>query len=151
MVSSIGSLSPPDAAIVDACLSLDESAAVAAGREALAAGKTAQHLYNNAKHALNRWCRRTASNVQWAGAAIPLNAVAPGVIDTPAAAYILSNPEIRAALGRMVPMRGAYPGRPDQIAAILAWCVGEDNALMTGQILFVDGGVDCSARGERMW
>jgi NAD(P)-dependent dehydrogenase (short-subunit alcohol dehydrogenase family) len=46
---------------------------------------------------------------------------------------------------------GAYPGRPEQMAAILAWCVSPENSLMTGQILFVDGGVECSLRGERSW
>jgi NAD(P)-dependent dehydrogenase (short-subunit alcohol dehydrogenase family) len=51
----------------------------------------------------------------------------------------------------MVPMRGAYPGRPEQMAAILAWCVSPENSLMTGQILFVDGGFECSVRGEHSW
>jgi NAD(P)-dependent dehydrogenase (short-subunit alcohol dehydrogenase family) len=77
--------------------------------------------------------------------------IAPGFIDTPAAAYILSDPERRAAAGRMVPMIGAFPGRAEQIAAILAWCVSPENSLMTGQILFVDGGAECSLRGEHSW
>jgi hypothetical protein len=34
-------------------------------------------------------------------------------------------------------MRMPHAGRPEQIAAILAWCVSEKNALMTGQILLV--------------
>jgi NAD(P)-dependent dehydrogenase (short-subunit alcohol dehydrogenase family) len=51
----------------------------------------------------------------------------------------------------MVPLRGAYPGKPEQLAAIAAWCVSAENALMTGQILFVDGGFECLARGERSW
>ena len=77
--------------------------------------------------------------------------VAPGFIDTPAAAYILADPERSAAMGRLVPMRGVYPGRPEQMAALLAWCVSPENSLMTGQVLFVDGGVECSQRGERAW
>ena len=77
--------------------------------------------------------------------------VAPGFIGTPAAAYLLSNPESRAAMGQMVPLSGAYPGRPEQMAAIIAWCLSEENSLMTGQILFVDGGVECTQRGERSW
>jgi NAD(P)-dependent dehydrogenase (short-subunit alcohol dehydrogenase family) len=48
-------------------------------------------------------------------------------------------------------MRGAYPGRPEQMATILAWCVSPENSLMTGQILFVDGGFECSVRGEHSW
>lgn len=151
MVSSIASLSPPDPRILEACLNMDEPAAIAAAKDALAAGKGPLDLYGNAKYALNCWCRRVASKPDWAGAGIALNVVAPGFIDTPAAAYILSDPDRRAQAGRMVPMRGAFPGRPDQMAEVLAWCVSTENSLMTGQILFVDGGAECSMRGERSW
>src|SRR5208283_4958175 len=104
MVSSIASLSPTDPRILEACLNMDEPAAIAAGKDAIASGKGALDLYSSAKHALNRWCRRVAVKPEWAGAGIPLNVVAPGFIDTPAAAYILSDPERSAAMGRMVPM-----------------------------------------------
>jgi NAD(P)-dependent dehydrogenase (short-subunit alcohol dehydrogenase family) len=97
---------------------------------------------------LNCWCRRVASKPDWAGAGIALNVIAPGFVDTPAAAYILSDPERRAQAGKMVPMRGAFPGRPEEMAAALAWCVSAENSLMTGQILCVDGGVECSLRGQ---
>jgi NAD(P)-dependent dehydrogenase (short-subunit alcohol dehydrogenase family) len=149
MVSSIASMSPADPRIVEACLKMDETAAIVAGRDAIAAGKGPLDLYGNAKYALNCWCRRVASKSDWAGAGIPLNVIAPGFIDTPAAAYILSDPERSAQAGRMVPLRGAYPARPEQMAAILAWCVSPENSLMTGQVLFVDGGGECSLRGER--
>jgi NAD(P)-dependent dehydrogenase (short-subunit alcohol dehydrogenase family) len=163
VVSSIASFSPTDPRLVEACLSLDEHRAIAAAREfatktapletmsAAQALKVGLDLYSNAKHALNCWSRSVASTPQWAGAGIPLNVVAPGFIDTPAAAYILSDPDTRAAMGRMVPLRGAYPGRPEQMAAILAWCVSPENSLMTGQVLFVDGGVECSQRGAQVW
>ena len=151
MVSSIASLSPADPRIIETCLNMDEPAAIAAGMNAIAAGKGPLDLYGSAKHALNRWCRRVAVHSEWAGAGIPLNVVAPGFIDTPAAAFILSDPERKAAAGQMVPMRVAYPARPEQMAAILAWCVSPENSLMTGQILFADAGFECSARKERSW
>ena len=149
MVSSIASLSPTDPRIVEACLNMDEPAAIAAGKDAIAAGKGPLDLYGCAKHAMNSWCRRVASKPDWAGAGIPLNVVAPGFIDTPAAAYILSDPERRAAAGQMVPLRGAYPGPPEAMAAVLAWCVSPENSLLTGQILFADGGFECMVRGDR--
>jgi hypothetical protein len=37
------------------------------------------------------------------------------------------------------------------MAAMIAWCVGAENALLTGQVLFVDGGLECLARGEQIW
>jgi NAD(P)-dependent dehydrogenase (short-subunit alcohol dehydrogenase family) len=150
-VSSIASMSPVDPRIAEACLKMDEPAAIAAGRDAVVAGKGPLDLYGNAKYALNCWCRRSAVKSDWAGAGIPLNVVAPGFIDTPAAAYILSDPQRKAAAGQMVPMRGVYPARPEQMAAMLAWCVSPENSLMTGQILFVDGGAECLVRGERSW
>src|SRR5579885_3385071 len=150
-VSSIGSLMPGDQGLAEICLRMDEVAVIAAARDALAAGRTILDLYQCAKYALNCWCRRAAATPQWAGEGITLNVIAPGFIDTPAAAYILSNPDLREAMGQMVPMRGAYPGRADELAAILAWCVSPENSLMTGQILFVDGGYECSQRGEATW
>jgi NAD(P)-dependent dehydrogenase (short-subunit alcohol dehydrogenase family) len=162
-VSSIASLSPTDPGLVEACQSMDERRANDAAMEFATkiapldaitpaqAMKIGLDLYSNAKHALNCWCRRVAVKAEWAGAGIALNVVAPGFIDTPAAAYILSDPERSAAMGRMVPMRDAYPGRPEQMAAIIAWCASAENSLMTGQVLFVDGGVECSQRGERSW
>jgi NAD(P)-dependent dehydrogenase (short-subunit alcohol dehydrogenase family) len=155
-VSSIASFRPADPGLVEACLSLDENRAMAAASEfamktaPLDEATAAQLLYANAKHALNCRCRRVAIKPEWAGAGIALNVVAPGFIDTPAAAYILTDPETSEAMERLVPMRGAYPGRPQQIAAILAWSVSPENSLMTGQVLFVDGGVECSLRGEQI-
>jgi len=151
MVSSIASLSPPDPELVEACLSMDEGAAIAGGRRAIAAGKGPLELYGAAKRALNCWCRRVAAKPEWAGSGIPLNLVAPGFIDTPAATYILSDPDRRAAAGQMVPLSGAFPGRPEAMAAILAWCVSPENSLVTGQIIFADGGYECLVRGEHSW
>jgi len=166
-VSSIASLRP-DAGFIEACLRMDESAALAHARSVVAArlqgtsGQTHPNplpdevqvpldLYGNAKHALQRWCRRVAVKPEWAGAGIPLNVVALGFFDTPAAAYVLTNPESNAAMARMIPLSGAYPGRPEEAAAMLAWCVSPENSQMTGQILFVDGGFECAVRGESAW
>ncbi|HEY1940783.1 MAG TPA: SDR family oxidoreductase [Roseiarcus sp.] len=162
-VSSIAALRPPYAPIVEACLNMDEPRAIAAARSMVAAGGPARpgadplpdaarrslDLYAAAKYALQRWCRRAALQPQWAGAGIALNVVALGVFDTPAAAHILSDPASRAAIGAMVPMHGAFPGRPEEAAAILAWSVSPENSQMTGQVLYADGGFECRARGDR--
>jgi len=162
-VSSIASCSPTNPLLIEACLSMDESRAVAAMWEFVKKTAPIEELtqaqglqlglevYGNAKHALNCWCRRSAVKPQWAGAGITLNVVAPGFVDTPAASFIFTDPERNAAMGRMVPLRGAYPGRPEQMAAVLAWCASAENSLMTGQVLFVDGGLECMQRGESVW
>jgi NAD(P)-dependent dehydrogenase (short-subunit alcohol dehydrogenase family) len=151
MVSSTSSLGPTDAGLVEACLASGEGDAIAAARLMLASGKSTLDLYGSAKRALNCWCRRVAVGPQWAGAGIPLNVIAPGVVNTPAAAWILSDPNTRAQMRRMVPMREAYPAQSEQVAALIAWCVSPENALMTGQVLFADGGLECLARGETSW
>jgi NAD(P)-dependent dehydrogenase (short-subunit alcohol dehydrogenase family) len=148
MVSSISALGPIDAGLVEACLSLDEDKAIAVAREAVAAGKGPLERYGSAKHALNRWCRNVAVEPRWAGAGVPLNVVALGFFDTPAAAYILSDPDRREEAGRIVPLRGAYPGRAEEAAAALAWVVSPENSVMTGQVVFVDGGAECLLRGR---
>jgi len=161
-VSSAAALRPPQEGLVGACLRMDEPAAIALARDVLNAGGAAHgkalthgveailDVYGSAKYALQLWCRTMAAKSQWAGAGIPLNVVALGFYDTPAAAYVLSDPVNRAAMARMVPLRGAFPGRPEEAAASLAWCVSPENSQMTGQVLFADGGLECLARSERV-
>ncbi len=158
-VSSIASLRTGQPVLIEACLMLDEAGATAAAWELYGSGaksatpanplpdaaQASLDLYGSAKQALQRWCRRAAVQPQWAGAGIALNVVAMGFYDTPAAAYVLSNPQTRAAMGSMVPLKGAYPGRASEAAAILAWCVSPENTQMTGQVLFADGGFEARA------
>ena len=153
-VSSISSLRPPPPNLVELCVAGDEAAAVAEGWRAYrtgALGGTAEEvslaLYGAAKRALQLWCRQAAPTPEWAGAGIPLNVVALGFYDTPAAAYVLADPQRREAMARMFPLAGAYPGRPEEAAALLAWCVDPANSQMTGQVLYADAGAECLARG----
>jgi NAD(P)-dependent dehydrogenase (short-subunit alcohol dehydrogenase family) len=154
-VSSIGSLFAVRTDLVEACLSGNEPAAIAIGRdvaaEAASAGadthRVRETVYGNAKLALNRWCRRAASSADWAGAGILLNVVALGVSDTPAAAFILSDPDRRRMVEEHTPLRDAFPGRPQDAAALLTWLTSTDNAQLTGQVLFADGGFEASVRG----
>jgi NAD(P)-dependent dehydrogenase (short-subunit alcohol dehydrogenase family) len=141
-VSSVAAMRPPQEALVAACLEMDECTAIAIAKNVMPLD-----VYASAKYALQLWCRSVAVKSQWAGAGIPLNVVALGFYDTPAAAYILSDSKNRAAVASMVPLRGAFPGRPEEAAAILSWCVSPENSQMTGQVLFADGGLECLARG----
>ncbi len=159
-VSSISSLRPLRNEIVEACLKGDEQAAISAARAVMkddggirndpmpAAVQAPLDLYGSSKFALQRWVRRKAAAPEWAGAGILLNAVALGFYDTPAAAYVLGNPEARAGLTRKFPLKGAFPGGPEEAARILTWLTSPENSQITGQILFADGGFEVSARGE---
>lgn len=89
-----------------------------------------------------------APSPAWAGAGITLNVAALGVCDTPSAAGLLEDPERRAVMARLSTLSGGFPGRPEAAAALLAWLASADNSLMTGQILFADGGFECRMHQE---
>jgi NAD(P)-dependent dehydrogenase (short-subunit alcohol dehydrogenase family) len=111
--------------------------------------QTPLDLYGAAKQALHLWCRSAAPTHEWAGAGIILNVVALGFYDTPGAAYVLSNPGLRASMAALAPLRGSFPGRPEEAAALLAWCISPENSQMTGQVLFADGGCEARLRKDR--
>ncbi|WP_228540611.1 SDR family oxidoreductase [Nocardia sp. XZ_19_369] len=150
-VSSTASLAPADDRIVQACLDGDESAAVGyLAADPSAGGATGG--YGIAKRALNRWVRRVAPTAEWAGSGIALNVVAPGVVDTPAAAYILTDENVRKAVETAAPQPfGGFPGRPEWVAELICWLTSADNRFVTGQIIFADGGSEAVALGDRHW
>ncbi|MGW4409726.1 SDR family oxidoreductase [Nonomuraea sp. NPDC004702] len=151
VVSSTSSLAPADERVMQACLDGDEAAAVALVETDPSAGGPAG-AYGIAKRALNRWVRRAAPTPEWAGAGIALNAVASGVVDTPAAAWIFASEEARAAVEAAAPQPfGGFPGRPEWIAELLCWLAGADNRFVTGQIIFADGGAEAALVGDLHW
>jgi NAD(P)-dependent dehydrogenase (short-subunit alcohol dehydrogenase family) len=155
-VSSVAALRPGLERLVDGCLTLDEAHATATAwswygeRGELAdPGQPGLDLYGAAKQALQRWCRAAAGGPDWAGAGIALNVAALGFYDTPAAAFALADPATRAAMATIFPLKGAFPGRADEAAALLAWLAGPQNSQMTGQVLFADAGMECRGAAER--
>ncbi|WP_280265479.1 SDR family oxidoreductase [Nocardia wallacei] len=150
-VSSTSSLAPADDRIMRACLDGDEAAAVALlAADPSAGGETGG--YGIAKRALNRWVRRAAPTAEWAGSGIALNIVAPGVVDTPAAAWILADDEVRTAVETTAPQPfGGFPGRPEWIAELLCWLTSPDNRFVTGQVIFADGGSESALLGDLHW
>lgn len=151
VVASMAAIYPAaDEGVIDACLAGDEERAVAEAVRALA-GEQPRSIYAASKRALCRWVRRQAPTPDWAGAGIPLNAVAPGIVRTPMVEHHLVDDQKRAALERNVPMPLHGPGEPAHVASLLAWLAGPENALVTGQVVFVDGGADAVLRGDETW
>jgi len=77
---------------------------------------------------------------------ITVNAIGPGVIDTPLA-HGLAGDEggpIRTALEAITPLGRA--GQPDDIAGLISFLVGPDADFMTGSYLVMDGGVRDAGR-----
>lgn len=92
--------------------------------------------YSAAKSALLALTRNLA--VHWAGRGIRVNAVAPGLIDTPMTAPMRSMPELleaevaKGVTGRM--------GTPNEVAAAVLFLSSEASSFTTGSVLAVDGG-----------
>jgi NAD(P)-dependent dehydrogenase (short-subunit alcohol dehydrogenase family) len=151
-VASFGSVMPVDDILMAALTAGDEDAALARAAE-LAADSTDRGLliYTSSKRAFARWVRRSAVTAAWAGAGIPLNAIAPGVVRTPMMRDALAAEESRGAIASNVPM--PLHGFAEAIvpARLLAWLTSAENSHLCGQVVFVDGGSDAVVRGDSIW
>lgn len=151
-VSSMAALHPTDEQLVAAMTAGDEAGALSRA-EVVAAKPSSLGLliYGSSKKALSQWIRRNAPRPEWAGAGIPLNAVAPGVIATPMTADLIATEEARAAVHELVPMPLGGIAEPVVVARVLAWLGSVENTHLCGQIVYVDGGSDAVMRGDSVW
>ena len=148
-VASFASITPSDDALIAAMDAWDEPAALA--RAAELGNDPEMRIYASSKAAFAKWVRRSSITDEWAGAGIPLNAIAPGVVSTPMMRAALSSQEGRDAVAASVPM--PLNGFSDATvqARLLAWLVSEENSHLCGQVIFVDGGSEATIRGDSVW
>ena len=88
-------------------------------------------VYAAAKAALGMLTSSLALELAELG--IRVNSVAPGVIATPRNEDDAEQLEPEVPLGR--------PGRPEEVAALVAWLCGEEASYVTGSSLVLDGGM----------
>ncbi len=67
-----------------------------------------------------------------------VNAVAPGMTDTPMTANMLKVPAMRDGAGKQYPLGGVQTA--DQVADAMSWLLSDAAARITGQVIAVDGG-----------
>jgi NAD(P)-dependent dehydrogenase (short-subunit alcohol dehydrogenase family) len=92
--------------------------------------------YGSAKAGVLALTRNLA--VRWAGDGIRVNAVVPGVIDTPMTAPMSLVPQIRQQQLDHIPLRRL--GTADEVASAILFLCTEHASYSTGSALFVDGG-----------
>jgi len=125
-----------NADVTAACLGGDEAEA-----RRLAADVDAVQVYPSSKAALAYWARREGIKPEWAGAGIRVNAVAPGMIATPMTDALREDPQL-GVFADAYPTAIGRPGRPEEIADLIAFLLSDAASLLVGSVVFADGGTD---------
>jgi glucose 1-dehydrogenase len=87
--------------------------------------------------------------LEYAGSGIRVNGIGPGATVTPINRAWVDDPVKREMVERHIPMRRA--GDADEMAAATAFLLSDAAAYITGQTLFVDGGLTLYADFETTW
>ena len=131
----------PENDLVKVLLAHDEQVAVDIVGDAPSAG-----TYGLSKHAVARAVRRRAH--EWGTAGVRLNAIAPGMTETPMLQGVRDNPDLKGAL-EAIPVPLNRTANVDEIANIIVMLVSETFSYMHGSVLYVDGGTDAVLRPDQ--
>ncbi len=69
---------------------------------------------------------------------IRINAVSPGILDTPASSSLLTSDLMREIAAKQYPIKGI--GSTEEVADLIVWLLSEKAQRVTGQIWAIDGG-----------
>lgn len=120
----------------------DGASVILNGSTNVDAGDEAFGVYAASKAATRSFARTWANELK--GRGIRVNAVTPGPTDTPGLSGLAPDPEqaagLRQALAEQVPL--GRLGRPEEIAAAVAFLASGQSSFITGTSLYVDGGLN---------
>lgn len=101
--------------------------------------------YGLSKHAVARAVRRRAA--EWGAAGIQLNAIAPGMTETPMFRGAADHPVIGKSV-EAIPIPQKRCASADEIAGVIEFMLSDAAAYMQGSIIYVDGGTDAQLRPD---
>ncbi|HEY4630576.1 MAG TPA: SDR family oxidoreductase, partial [Blastococcus sp.] len=87
--------------------------------------------------------------LEYAGRGIRVNSIGPGATVTPINRSWIDDPVKREMVESHIPMRRA--GTSEEMAAVTAFLCSEEAAYITGQTVFVDGGLTLYPSFETTW
>jgi glucose 1-dehydrogenase len=93
--------------------------------------------YSASKGAMQNLTRTLA--LEYAGRGIRVNGIGPGATVTPINRAWIEDPEKRRQVEEHIPMQRA--GGADEMAGVTAFLASDEAAYITGQTIFVDGGL----------
>lgn len=120
----------------------DGASVILNGSTSVDAGAEAFGVYAATKAATRSFARTWANELK--GRGIRVNTITPGPTDTPGLSGLVADPEqaegFKRQLAAQVPL--GRLGRPEEIAAAVAFLASEQSSFITGSSLYVDGGLN---------
>ena len=130
-----------DHPFINACLEGDEKLA----RE-IVSKENGFIAYGGSKHALARAVRRRA--VEWGGAGVRLNAIAPGSTQTAMVEALKDHPVFQKGYESLVMPLGRG-GQPEEIANVVSFMLSPEASFVHGSVWYADGGNEAATIPDR--